>query len=173
MADNISVLLSEEQIKERVTALAGQIREDYQGKDLVIIGVLKGSFVFMADLMRHINLPLTVDFLAVSSYGRSTETTGAVKILKDLDMPIEGKDVLIVEDILDSGFTLRYIIDLLDAKKAASVKTCVLLDKPSRRLVPLTADYRGFTIEDEFVVGYGLDYAQNFRWLPYIGVITL
>lgn len=167
-----SVLVSEDEIKEKVAEIGKKITEDYRGRELVIVGVLKGSVVFLADLMRAIDLPLSIDFMAVSSYGASASSTGAVKILKDLDMPVEGKDVLIVEDILDSGMTLSYIMNLMVVKKTASIRLCTLLDKPDRRRVPITPNYACFTIPNEFVVGYGLDYGELYRNLPYIGVLS-
>ncbi len=167
-----SILVSEEELKRKVTEVGKRITEDYRGKELVIVGVLKGSVVFLADLIRCIDLPLSIDFMAVSSYGSSTSSTGAVKILKDLDMPVEGKDVLIVEDILDSGMTLSYIMNLMVVKKTASIRLCTLLDKPDRRRVPITPNYACFTIPNEFVVGYGLDYDERYRNLPYIGVLS-
>ncbi len=166
-----SILVSENEIDERVSELAEQITKDYEGKNLFVIGVLKGSFIFMADLVRKIQLPCQIDFMAVSSYGGNTKTTGAVKITKDLNADIEGKDVLIVEDILDSGRTLNYLINYFRNRHPASVRICTLLDKPERREVPLTADYSGFDIPNRFVVGYGLDYDERYRNLPYIGVL--
>lgn len=166
------ILITEEEIRDRVREVGAKITEDYRGKELAIIGVLKGSVVFMADLMRAVDLPLTIDFMSVSSYAGGTNTTGAVKILKDLDMPVEGKDVLIVEDILDSGLTLSYIMNLMVVKKTASIRLCTFLDKPERRRVPITPNYACFTVPNEFVVGYGLDYAEKYRNLPYIGVLS-
>ena len=166
-----SVLLSEEEIRKRVRELSDEITRDYAGKEIIFVGVLKGCFVFMADLMRNVELYSEVDFMAVSSYGNSTTTTGAVKINKDLSKDIEGKHVLIVEDILDSGVTLNYLTKYLANRKPASVKIATLLDKPARRRAPITADYVGFTVPDAFVVGYGLDYAEKYRNLPYIGVL--
>lgn len=166
------VLLTSEQIQRRVRELGNQIAKDYTGKRLRLIGVLKGSTVFMADLMRAIDMPVELDFLAVSSYGQKSESTGAVKILKDLDMPVEGVDILIVEDILDSGLTLSYIISLLAFSRPASVRLAALLDKPLRRKTVVSADYLGFTVPDEFLVGYGLDYAEKYRNLPYVAVLS-
>ena len=165
------VLLSEEQIHEIVSRLGRQISEDYKDKKLLMVSVLKGSVVFMADLMRAITIPCEIDFMAVSSYGSGTESSGEVKIIKDLDRPIEGYDLLLVEDILDSVKTLHYISEMLRARKPASIKICTFLDKPERRQVDIYADYIGFTIPNEFVVGYGLDYANYYRNLPYIGVL--
>ena len=165
------VLFSEEQLEQRVCELAAQIDRDYAGKEPLLVSVLRGSFVFMADLVRHITLPCTVDFMAVSSYGSGTTSSGQVKIIKDLSEQIEGKDVIVVEDILDSGNTLSYLLKLLEARHPASIRLCTLLDKPERRTRPVELHYCGFTIPDAFVVGYGLDYAEQYRNLPYIGVL--
>lgn len=166
------VLLSQEQLKEIVKNLGERITEDYQGKKLLLVSVLKGSVVFMGDLMREIKLPCCIDFMSVSSYGNSTSSSGVVKIIKDLDTNvIEGSDLLIVEDILDSGKTLHYLIDILSRRNPSSIKICTLLDKPERRAVDLNADYSGATIPDAFVVGYGLDYAEKYRNLPYVGIL--
>ena len=165
------VLFTEQELKDRVAQIAAQIDQDYAGKEPMLISVLRGSFIFMADLARSITLPCTVDFMAVSSYGASTTSSGQVKITKDLSESIEGRDIIVVEDILDSGNTLSYLFQLLQARHPASVRLCTLLDKPSRRTKPITADYTGFTVEDLFVVGYGLDYAEKYRNLPYIGVL--
>lgn len=170
-ADIGQVLLTEEEIREKVTALGRQITRDYKGKNLMLVSVLKGSIAFMADLMRAIDLPLKIDFLSVSSYGAGTDSSGTVTINKGLDVDLTGVDLLIVEDILDSGRTLYKIIDILRERGTASIKIACLLDKPERRVVPLSADYTCFDIPDEFVVGYGLDYDQNYRNLPYIGVL--
>jgi hypoxanthine phosphoribosyltransferase len=165
------ILYPEKEIKARVSALAKQIEQDYRGKSPMLVSILKGSFIFMADLVRDMDIDCTIDFMIVSSYGTKSKSTGAVKIIKDLDVDIEGKDILLVEDILDSGLTLSYIKGILQAKKPASVRICTLLDKPSRRTAAITADYIGFTIPDEFIVGYGLDYAEKYRNLPDIGVL--
>ncbi len=165
------VLLTEDQLEQRIRELGAEITRDYQGKELVLAAVLRGSYVFMADLTRAIDLPLTVDFMAVSSYGAGTVSSGQVEIKKDLSDPIEGKDLLIVEDILDSGNTLYYLMDVLSARHPASIRICTLLDKPERRVKPIKADYAGFVIPDAFVVGYGLDYAEKYRNLPYVGVL--
>ena len=165
------ILFSQEEIDLRLGELAAEINRDYAGKEPMLISVLRGSFVFMADLTRKIDLPCTVDFMAVSSYGKGTTSSGQVQITKDLSDDIEGKDILVVEDILDSGNTLNYLMKLLQARHPASIRLCTLLDKPERRVVPVQADYVGFTIPDEFVVGYGLDYAEKYRNLPYIGVL--
>ena len=165
------VLLTEGQLQERVGQMGEEISRDYAGKNLLLVSVLKGSVVLMADLMRAISVRCKIDFLAVSSYGSSTRTSGNVKLLKDLDHPVDGMDILLVEDILDSGLTLHYIREMLDTRGAASIKICTLLDKPERRKADIHADYVGFTIPDAFVVGYGLDYAEHYRNLPYIGIL--
>ncbi len=165
------VLLTKEQLEQRIKELGAEITRDYQGKELVLAAVLRGSYVFMADLTRAIDLPLTVDFMAVSSYGAGTVSSGQVEIKKDLSDPIEGKNLLIIEDILDSGNTLYYLMDVLSARHPASIRICTLLDKPERRVKPIKADYAGFVIPDAFVVGYGLDYAEKYRNLPYVGVL--
>ena len=165
------VLFTEEALRARVGELAQQINRDLAGKEPVLISVLRGSFIFMADLVRAIELPCRVDFMAVSSYGSGTTSSGQVKITKDLSESIEGRDVLVVEDILDSGNTLSYLLQLLQARRPASVRLCTLLDKPSRRTKPVELHYSGFTIPDYFVVGYGLDYDEKYRNLPYIGVL--
>ncbi len=169
--DILEVFYSEEQLKAKVAELGAAITRDYQGKSPVLVSVLRGSYIFMADLTRAIDLPCTVDFMSVSSYGAGTTSSGQVKILKDLSEPIEGKDLIIVEDILDSGNTLFYLRDVLAARKPASIAICTLLDKPERRTKPIQADYSGFEVPDAFVVGYGLDYAEKYRNLPYIGVL--
>lgn len=166
------VLISEERLAARVAELGAQISKDYEGKKLIILGVLKGSVVFMTDLLRKITIPVEMDFMAVSSYGSGTKTSGVVKILKDLDRLIQGYHVLIVEDILDSGMTLSYLTELLRDRNPASIRIATLLDKPDRRKVDIKPDYVGFVIPDEFVVGYGLDYAELYRNLPYVGVLA-
>lgn len=166
------VLITDEQIKEKIKQLGEKISNDYKQNDnFLLVGVLKGAVLFMSDLIRHIDIPLQIDFMAVSSYGSSTESSGVVRILKDLDETVEGKDLLIVEDIIDSGLTLSYMCNILRSRKPASIKICALLDKPSRRKVDLNVDYLGFEIPDHFVVGYGLDYAEKYRNLPYICVL--
>lgn len=167
------VLLSENSIADRVCELGRQISEDYQGKDLVLIGVLKGSFIFLSDLARHITIPLTVDFVSISSYGSSTTSSGIVRVNMDAEINVDGKHVLIVEDIVDTGWTLKmsYLAENLHAGNAASVRVCTLLDKPSRRKVEIELDYVGFVVPDKFVVGYGLDFDGLCRNLPYIGVL--
>jgi hypoxanthine phosphoribosyltransferase len=167
------VLISEERLAARIAELGAQISEDYAGKDLMLVGILKGCTLFLADLVREISVPLSFDFVAVSSYGADTKSSGVVRILKDLDESVESKHVLVVEDIVDTGLTLRlsYLLENLRSRRAASVKVCTLLDKPSRRRVDVTVDYRGFQVEDQYVVGYGLDYQGRYRSLPYIGVL--
>ena len=165
------ILFTEEELSARVKEIGAQITKDYQGKNLVVASVLRGSYIFMADLTRAIDLPLSVDFMAVSSYGAGTVSSGQVEIKKDLSDSIEGKDLLIVEDILDSGNTLYYLMDVLRVRKPASIKICTLMDKPDRRTKPITAEYIGFTIPDAFVVGYGLDYDEKYRNLPYVGIL--
>ena len=165
------VLLSEQQIKEINKKLAEQINRDYKGKKLLLVSVLKGAVVFLSDLMREIDLPCTIDFMIVSSYGSGIKTSGVVKIIKDLDTNLEGFDVLIVEDILDSGLTLSYIVDILKRRNPSSVKICTFLDKPERRAADIKADYVGAQVPDEFVVGYGLDYDEKYRNLPFVGVL--
>jgi hypoxanthine phosphoribosyltransferase len=171
-ADDIAeVLVTEEAIAAKVQELGARIARDYRGKDLVLVSILKGALPFLADLMRQVPIPLALDFLEVSSYGASTETSGVVRILKDLANPIEGRDVLVVEDILDTGNTLAFVVEHLRSQRPSSVRLCTLLDKPARRIVPIDIDYRGFEIPDKFVVGYGLDYAERYRNLPFIGVL--
>ena len=165
------VLFSQEELARRVSEIAAEIDRDYAGKEPLLVSVLRGSFVFMADLVRQIHLPCTVDFMAVSSYGAGTASSGQVKIVKDLSEHIEGKDVIVVEDILDSGNTLYFLKDYMLAKGANSITIVTLLDKPSRREKPIYPDLAGFEVPDEFVVGYGLDYAQAYRNIPYIGVL--
>ena len=166
-----SILSSEEQLRQRVKELGAQITADYAGKEPVLASVLRGSYIFMADLTRAIDLPVTVDFMAVSSYGAGTKSSGQVEIKKDLSDSIEGRDLIIVEDILDSGNTLFYLMEILKARKPASIRICTLMDKPDRRTQPIVADYVGFTIPDAFVVGYGLDYDEKYRNLPYVGIL--
>jgi hypoxanthine phosphoribosyltransferase len=167
------VLLSEDQIRARVKELGEQISRDYAGQPLLLVGILKGAVVFLSDLIRHIDCPLDYDFVAISSYGTETRSSGVVRLLKDLDAGVEGRHVIIVEDIVDTGWTLRlsYLRENILARKAASVKVCALLDKPSRREVDVGVDYCGFVIEDHFVVGYGLDYNGKYRNLPYVAIM--
>ena len=164
-------LISEAEIKARVSELAKQIEKDYEGKAPTIVGVLKGSIMFYTDLVRQINLPLTVDFMSISSYGAGVNSTGEVKIIKDIDGKIGGKDVIIVEDIIDSGYSMNCLLKLFATRSPKSVKVCTLLDKPSRREIPGPIDYTGFQVANEFVVGYGLDYAGLYRNFPFIGVL--
>ncbi|MEE0929310.1 MAG: hypoxanthine phosphoribosyltransferase [Acutalibacteraceae bacterium] len=166
------VLLSEEEIAEIVARLGREITEDYRGKNLLVVSVLKGSVMIMADLLRQIKMPCRIDFMSVSSYGSGTVSSGTVKIIKDLDINLEGYDILIVEDILDSGMTLSNLKEILLTRKPASVKICTFLDKPDRRKANIVADYVGAQIPDEFVVGYGLDYDEKYRNLPYVGVLS-
>jgi len=166
------ILIDEEKLIKRVKELGAQITEDYKDKDLFIIVILKGAVMFASDLIKEIKLPLAIDFMAVSSYGASTKSSGVVRIMKDLEEQIEGKDVLIVEDIVDTGLTLNYLFENLLSRKPRSLKVCCCLDKPSRRKAPMNVDYVGFNIPDEFVIGYGLDYAEKYRNLPFIGVLS-
>ena len=166
-------MLSEEEIKAKVAELGKKIEEDFEGQDLLVVGILKGASVFVSDLIRNINLDVNIDFMSVSSYGNSTESSGSVKILKDLDVDIKGKNVLIVEDIIDSGLTLSNLTRELNARDPKTLKICTLLDKPQRRKVDIPVDYVGFVIEDKFIVGYGIDWAEKYRNLPYIGSVNL
>jgi len=170
-SDVKKVLISEEEIQQKVKELAARISKDYEGKRLLMICILKGAIMFYSDLARNISIPMAMDFMAVSSYGAGTKTSGEVRILKDLSGPAEGLDILIVEDILDSGNTLNYIENILKDRNPASLKICTLLDKPERREKPIIVDYVGFEIPDEFVIGYGLDYSEKYRNLPFIGVL--
>ncbi|MGI5963359.1 MAG: hypoxanthine phosphoribosyltransferase [Lawsonibacter sp.] len=165
------VLFSADQLNSRVQEIAQAIERDYAGKEIMLISVLRGSFIFMADLCRAIHLPCTLDFMAVSSYGKGTTSSGQVQITKDLSEDISGRHVIVVEDILDSGNTLSYLLNILNHRNPASVRLCTLLDKPERRVKPVEVHYSGFTIPDAFVVGYGLDYAERYRNLPYIGIL--
>ena len=165
------VLLTEEQIVKRVREIGNEISNDYKGKDLLVVGILKGSVMFASELIKNITIPTEIDFMAVSSYGNSSETTGVVRILKDLDHSIEGKDIIIVEDIIDSGVTLDYLLKYLKARKANSIEIVTLLTKPARRKVDINVKYCGFEVPDEFLVGYGLDYAEKYRNLPYVGIL--
>ena len=165
------ILLTKEEISAKIIELGEQLSRDYEGKSLLMISVLKGSVVFMDDLMRAISIHAEIDFMAVSSYGAGTKTTGVVRIMKDIDVELAGRDILIVEDILDSGMTLSYLKGLLEGRNPASIRLATLLDKPSRRKVDIQPDYCCFTVPDEFLIGYGLDYAEKYRNLPYIGVL--
>ena len=171
MAERIDVLLSEEEVDAKIKYLGEQISKDYSGKEVHLIGVLKGSVFFACELAKRITVPVTMDFMSVSSYGKDTKSSGVVKIIKDLDESIKGKEVIIVEDIVDSGNTLSYLLEILEARQPKSLRLCTLLDKPERRVKNVKVDYTGFQIPDEFVVGYGLDYAQKYRNLPFIGVV--
>lgn len=171
MSEKIRVLVSEKEVDERIEALGRQISKDYEGKQVHLICVLKGGAFFMCELAKRITVPVSLDFMSVSSYGAGTSSSGVVRIAKDLDESIEGKDVLIVEDIIDSGRTLYYLMDIMRKRQPNSLHLCTLLDKPERREKDVKVDYVGFAIPDEFVVGYGLDYAQKYRNLPYIGVV--
>lgn len=169
---DVEVLFTEEEIRAKIQEMGELISRDYAGQEILVVGILKGAFVFMADLIRQIDLPLHIDFMDVSSYGASTVTSGEVRIMKDLDDSIEGKHVLIIEDIIDTGLTLNYIKEILAQRYPASLKICCLLDKPSRRKSSIKPDYVGFSIEDHFVVGLGLDYAQRYRNYPVIGILN-
>lgn len=169
MSEKIHVMIDEQQVEDRVRQMAAQISKDYQGKTLHLICILKGSVFFACELAKRITVPVTLDFISASSYGDGTESCGRVKIVKDLDESLEGRDVLVVEDIIDSGRTLSYLLQVLTLRNPASLRLCTLLDKPERRVTEVQVDYTGFAIPDEFVVGYGLDYAQKYRNLPYIG----
>ena len=167
------ILVQADELQHRVRDMGAEITADYEGRDLLLIGVLKGAVFFLADLMRHIEIPCEVDFMAVASYGSSTDSSGVVRILKDLDAPLEGRDVLIVEDIVDSGLTLQYLLRALEARGPATLEVCALLTKPERRKVELGAKYVGFEIPDRFAIGYGLDYAERYRNLPYVAALRL
>ncbi len=171
-ADDVEVLIDAGRIHERIEQLAADIRRDYQGQDLVLVGVLKGSFLFMADLARKIELPLRCDFLGVSSYGDETKTSGVIRITSDVSRPVEGCDVLLVEDIVDTGLTINYLLENLRARRPRSVRVCTLLEKPDRRRVQVKIDYCGFSVPDVFVVGYGLDFRGLYRNLPFVGRLT-
>jgi hypoxanthine phosphoribosyltransferase len=165
------VLVDRQALAQRIAELGEQLTRDYEGRDLLLVGILRGAIMFMVDLARAVRLPLAMDFMAISSYGASTESSGVVRIIKDLDDSVDGKDVLIVEDIVDTGLTLKYILRTLAVRRPASVKVCGLLVKEKRRPIEVEVDYVGFTIPDRFVVGYGLDYAEVYRNLPYVGVL--
>ena len=173
MKETSRVLIPEDKVDERIAQLGEQISRDYAGKQVHLIGILKGSIFFICELAKRITVPVTMDFMSVSSYGAGTKSSGVVKLIKDLDEPIEGKDVLVVEDIIDSGHTLSYLLKNLSSRNPASIRLCTLLDKPERREVDVEVDYQGFSIPDEFVIGYGLDYDLRYRNLPYIGVLSL
>ena len=169
--DMLKTLITKEELEATVARLGREITRDYQGKTPMMVAVLKGAFIFMADLVRQVDIPCTLDFMCVSSYGKGMSTSGQVKIIKDLDTTIEGKDVIIVEDILDSGVTLSYLMDLLRARKPASIRLCTLFDKPARHKVDIHIDYKGMEVPNEFIVGYGLDYAEVYRNYPEIAVL--
>lgn len=171
MSEHVRVLLTEKEVDERIQAIGDQISKDYAGKQVHLVCVLKGGSFFMCELAKRITVPVSLDFMSVSSYGNATKSSGVVKIVKDLDESIKDKDVLVVEDIVDSGRTLSYLMEMLKDREPASLHLCTLLDKPERRVVDVDVDYTGFQIPDEFVVGYGLDYEQRYRNLPYIGVV--
>ena len=173
MKETSRVLIPEDEIDERIKQLGEQISQDYAGRQVHLIGILKGSIFFICELAKRITVPVTMDFMSVSSYGAGTKSSGVVKLIKDLDEPVNGKDILVVEDIIDSGRTLSYLLKNLSDRQPASISLCTLLDKPERREVDVEVDYQGFHIPDEFVVGYGLDYDQRYRNLPYIGVLSL
>jgi hypoxanthine phosphoribosyltransferase len=166
------ILIDEEALSSRVAELGAEVSADYQGRDLLLIGVLKGAVFFMADLMRHVTVPCEVDFMAISSYGDSTDSSGIVRILKDLDINIEGRDVLVVEDIIDSGLTLSYLMRNLESREPASLEVCALMTKPARREIDVPVRYIGFEIPNRFVVGYGLDFGERYRNLPYVAVLS-
>lgn len=171
MAEKVKVLLSEEEVNKRISQIGAQISKDYEGRQVHLVCVLKGGSFFMCELAKRITVPVSLDFMSVSSYGSSTKSSGVVKIVKDLDEPLKDKEVLVVEDIVDSGRTLSYLMEMLNDREPASLHLCTLLDKPERRVTEVKVDYTGFEIPDEFVVGYGLDYDQRYRNLPYIGVV--
>jgi hypoxanthine phosphoribosyltransferase len=165
------VLIDQETLAQRITELGAEVSADYRGKDLLLVGVLKGAIFFISDLMRSIDIPCEIDFMAISSYGSATDSSGVVRILKDLDLPIEGRNVLVVEDIVDSGLTLSYLVRALKARAPASVEVCALLTKPDRRRIDVPCKYVGFEIPPRYVIGYGLDFAERYRNLPYVGVL--
>ena len=173
MAETVKVLISEEDVDKRIKEIADQISEDYAGEEVHLVCVLRGGVYFLCELSKRISIPVTIDFMQVSSYGNETKSSGVVKIVKDLDDVISGKNVIVIEDVVDSGRTLSYLLEMLKKREPKSLKLCTLLDKPERRVVDVNVDYTGFEIPDEFVVGYGLDYAQRYRNLPYIGVVEL
>ena len=171
MAEKIRVMYSEEEVSARIREIANQINRDYEGKEVHLIGILRGGSFFMCELAKRITVPVTIDFMSASSYGMSTTSSGVVKIVKDLEESIVGRNVIVVEDIIDTGRTLSYLLEMLKERQPESLKLCTLLDKPDRRVVEVKIDYNGYSIPDEFVVGYGLDYAQKYRNLPYIGIV--
>ena len=169
--DNIEVIVTEERISKRVAEIAEEISRDFAGKEVMLVGILKGAVIFMADIARCLTVPVELDFMAVSSYGSATKSSGAVQIIKDIEVSIEGKNLIVVEDIVDSGLTLKYLLENLWSRGPACVKTCVLLDKPEARVIEVPIDYKGFEIPNKYVVGYGLDYDQKYRNLPYVGAL--
>lgn len=171
MAEHVEIMLTEEEVDKKIKELGDRISADYEGKSVHLVCVLKGGSFFMCELAKRIKVPVSLDFMSVSSYGGDTKSSGVVRIVKDLDEPLNGKDVIVIEDIVDSGRTLSYLLEMLSDRKPNSLKLCTLLDKPDRRVVDVKVDYTGFEIPDEFVVGYGLDYDQKYRNLPYIGVV--
>ena len=171
MKEKIRIFLPEQEVNQRIAELAKQISEDYAGKEVHLICILKGSIFFTCELAKRITVPVTLDFMSVSSYGDDTKSSGVVRIVKDLDQSMEGKDVIVIEDIIDSGRTLSYLLEILGKRNPKSLRLCTLLDKPDRRVTQVAVDYTGFNIPDEFVVGYGLDYAQKYRNLPFIGIV--
>ena len=173
MAEKINVLFSEEEVDARIRQMGEQISRDYEGREVHLICVLKGGSFFMCELAKRITVPVFLDFMSVSSYGSETKSSGVVKIVKDLDAPLKGKDVIVAEDIVDTGHTLSYLLEMLKGREPASLRLCTLLDKPDRREVEVPVDYTGFVIPDKFIVGYGLDYDQKYRNLPYIGTVEL
>ena len=173
MSEKVNIMLSEEELTSRIAELGAQISEDYAGESVFLVCILKGAAFFACELAKRITIPVTIDFMATSSYGSGTTSSGEVQIKKDLDLGVEGRNVIIVEDIIDSGNTLNYLSNIFRDRRAKSVKLCAMLDKPERREVDVNVDYIGFTIPDAFVVGYGLDYAQKYRNLPYIGVVDV
>ncbi len=172
MTEKVRIFLTEEEINERISEVAAKISEDYAGKEVHLICILKGSIFFTCELAKRLTVPVTMDFISVSSYGNDTKSSGVVRLVKDLDEPIEGKHAIVVEDIIDSGRTLSYLLDNLSRRHPASLRLCTLLDKPERRVKPVEVDYTCFNIPDEFVVGFGLDYAQKYRNLPFVGIIS-
>lgn len=171
MKDNLDILITKENIKKRVRKLGEKISADYSGREILAIGILKGAWIFMADLVREIKIPVMCDFIGVSSYGNATVSSERVKLISDIRIPVNGKDVLLIDDIIDTGFSIKFVKDYIESKNPAGIKVCVLLDKPSRRKEDIHVDYTGFTIPDRFVVGYGLDYAEKYRNLPYIAAV--
>ncbi|MDO5345080.1 MAG: hypoxanthine phosphoribosyltransferase [Lachnospiraceae bacterium] len=173
MKETVRVMIPQEEVENRIAGLADQISRDYAGRTVHLICILKGSIFFTCELAKRLTIPVTLDFMSVSSYGNDTKSSGVVRLVKDLDEPLEGRDVIVIEDIIDSGRTLSYLLENLSSRNPKSLRLCTLLDKPDRRVRDVKVDYTGFEIPDEFVIGYGLDYAQRYRNLPYIGVMSL